>query len=74
MLTNVHLLRFIVHLYEFLSCLQRETTFMTSCFPRQRSHFRIGSTLKGKNLLLEEQMLMCKSLPLMRWESAMKVL
>ena len=43
-----------MHYHDLLSFLQRETTFVTVCFPEQSSHFKIGSTLKGKNLLLVE--------------------
>ena len=42
--------------------LQREITFVNSvCFPGRGSPSKIESILKGKNLLLEEQILSFKS-------------
>ena len=50
------------NLHDFPPFLQRETTFVTSyLLPRGWSPFKRGSTLKGKNLLLLEQILSFKS-------------
>ena len=52
-----------VHLHVFLPFLSRETTFVTlfTFIDGKICHSKVGSTLKGKNLLLEEQILSCKS-------------
>ena len=39
----------------------KQLLWLPVCFPGQCSPFKIGSTLKGKNLLLEEQILFVKS-------------
>ena len=47
---------------------------MTSCLFLWRMRlFQRGSTLKGKNLLLGEQILFFNSCPPMRWEAKMKM-
>ena len=43
------------------------------CFPGESSPSKIGSTLKRKNLLLGEPILVLKSLPLMRLGTKMKI-
>ena len=59
-----------VHLHVFLSFLQRERNFVFLSFLQRERNFVTlnneallnGSTLKGKNLLLEEQILSFKEL------------
>ena len=59
----------------FLHFYKGEQLFVTSSlfFPRQCSLFNIGFTLKGKNLLLGEQILYFKSWTLMIWEAKIKI-
>ena len=60
-----------IHLHDFNE--GKQLLWLPVCFPGQCSPFKIGSTLKGKNLLLEEQILFYKSWPLMKWEAKMKI-
>ena len=60
-----------VHLHDFYK--GKQLLWLPICFPGQCSPFKIGSTLKGKNLLLKEQILFFKSWPLLRWEAKMKI-
>ena len=47
---------------------------MTSlCFPGEQNPSKHGSTLKEKNLLLEEQILFFKSSPLLEREARLKL-
>ena len=50
-----------VHLIFFLPSIQKGTTFVTSCLlPGMKKSLKKGSAIKGKNLLLEEQILSFK--------------
>ena len=68
-----------LNVYEYISMIfcqfykGKQLLLLPVCFPEQCRPFKIGSTLKGKNLLLGEQILFFKSWPLMRREAKVKI-
>ena len=57
----------------FITIFTKGNDFCDILFHRPQSHFKMGSTMKGKNLLLWEQILSFKSLSLLRRELKTKM-